>query len=267
MGEPDGRRSPKSRADEAIAAYDEKAKAGWADEDPRDNATYMVSKMRSDYALVDAVGIEGKRVLNVGCSFPVDELHFARKVGAREGGAWTAIDLSADSLRVAEAILRGELHPELAARFDFRQADACDLPFDDGSFDLAVSMSTFDHLPSAEARQKAVDEMARVVRPGGHVVVTVASWWNLPYAAGIRKMSREKTLHYGYAYLFSPPELRRIVRRAGLEPVRFASSIAPPRVWLPGYPWPVRWPAAAVFGLLRLAGRFGRRIGYACVKP
>jgi ubiquinone/menaquinone biosynthesis C-methylase UbiE len=251
-----------SRSARAIAAYDEKARQGWDEEDPRDQPTYMGSKMRCDYALVDRVGIAGKRVLNVGCSFPVDELHYARKVGS-----WTAVDLSAESLSRAEEVLRRELHPDLAARFRFEEADACELPFADGAFDLAVSMSTFDHLPTAGARQRAVDEMARVVRPGGHVVVTVASWWNLPYAAGIWKMSREKTLHYGYAYLFSPLELRRIVRRAGLEPRHFASSIAPPRVWLPGYPFLVRWPAAAAFGLIRAAGAFGRRIGYACRKP
>lgn len=254
--------SAASRSDAALAAYDAKALGGWRDEDPRDQPTYMGSKMRCDYALVQRVGIEGKSVLNVGCSFPVDELHFARKVGS-----WTAVDLSEESLREAEEIVGRELHPDLAARLRFRVADACDLPFDDGSFDLAVSMSTFDHLPTAEARQKAVDEMARVVRHGGHVVVTVASWWNLPYAVGIWKMSREKTLHYGYAYLFSPLELRRIVRKAGLEPVAFASSIAPPRVWLPGYPFYVRYPAALVFGTLQAAGIFGRRIGYACRKP
>lgn len=250
-----------SRSEVALAAYDAKARRGWLEEDPRDQPTYIGAKMRCDYALVERAGIDGKSVLNVGCSFPVDELHYARRAGS-----WTAVDLSQDSLREAEEILRRELHPDLSAKVRFRVADACELPFADGTFDLAVSMSTFDHLPTAEARQKAVDEMARVVRADGHVVVTVASWWNLPYAAGIWKMSREKTLHYGYAYLFSPIELRRIVRRAGLQPVAFASSIAPPRVWLPGYPWIVRYPASLAFGLLRLAGLFGRRVGFACRK-
>ena len=146
-------------------------------------------------------------------------------------------------------------------------ADACDLPFEDDTFDVTVSMSTFDHLPTAEARQKAVDEMARTTKAGGHVIVTVANRWCLPYAAGIWKMMREKTLHYGYAYLFSPIEMRQIGERAGLVPVSFASSICPPDVWLPGYPAVVRWPAQVEFRLHRAFGYFGRRLGYAFEKP
>ena len=72
---------------------------------------------------------------------------------------------------------------------------------------------------------------------------------------------REKTLHYGYAYLFSPIEIRRIGERAGLRPVAFASSISPPDVWLPGYPAVVRWPAQLEFRLHRMLGYAGGGLG------
>ncbi len=250
-----------SQSAEVLAAYDEKAQR-FEEHDPRDQYTYMYSKMRTDYTLMESVGVENKHILNIGCSFPIDEMYYARKVQQ-----WTAVDISRESLEAASAILRRELHPDLASRFSFQYGDCCDLPFEDGTFDLSLSMSTFDHLPTAEARQKAVDEMARTTRSGGHVIVTVANRWCLPYATGIRKMTREKTLHYGYAYLFTPLEIRRIGLRAGLLPMRFASSIAPPDVWLPGYPFFVRYPARAAFALLRLAGYFGRRMGYVFLKP
>lgn len=250
-----------SRSEAALASYDALA-AEFEQNDPRDQHTYMCSKLRTDYALLECVGVEGKSVLNVGCSFPVDELYYARKVGS-----WVAIDLSAPSLETAEVILKRELHPDLAGKFSFRVADACDLPFDDETFDVSVSMSTIDHIPSAEARQKAVEEMARITRPGGHVVITVPNRWCLPYAAGVSKMTREQTLHYGYVHLFSPREIRRIGERAGLRPLVFRSSIASPDVWLPGYPFFVRWPAKLVFSVLRGWGRFGRRVGYAFEKP
>ncbi len=257
----DGIARPETRSEAALASYEELG-AHMPEHDPRDQYTYMYSKFRSDYTLMEFVGVENKSVLNVGCSFPVDEIYYARKIGS-----WVAIDLSPQSLEGAEAILKRELHPDLAAKFSFQVADACDLPFEDDTFDVTVSMSTFDHLPTAEARQKAVDEMARTTKAGGHVIVTVANRWCLPYAAGIWKMMREKTLHYGYAYLFSPIEMRQIGERAGLVPVSFASSICPPDVWLPGYPAVVRWPAQVEFRLHRAFGYFGRRVGYAFEKP
>ena len=251
---------PQSSSAAAIESY-EQLGAELDEHDPRDQYTYMYSKFRSDYTLMESVGVDGKSVLNVGCSFPVDELYYARKIGS-----WVAIDLSPASIEGAEKILRRELHPDLAAKFSFRLADACDLPFEDGTFDVTISMSTFDQMPP-ESHQKAVDEMARTTKPGGHVIVTVANKWNPPYAAGIRKMMREKTLHYGYAYLFTPVELRKIGERAGLKPVSFASSICPPDVGLAGYPAVVRWPAHAEFRLHRMLGYLGRRVGYAFEKP
>lgn len=250
-----------SRSEKALASYDAMA-AEFEQNDPRDQHTYLGSKLRSDYTLMELVGVEGKSVLNVGCSFPVDELYYARKIGS-----WVAIDLSGPSLRAAETILKRELHPDLAAKFSFRVADACELPFEDDTFDMAVSMSTVDHIPTAEARQQAVAEMARTTKPGGHVVVTVPNRWCLPYAAGVSKMTREKTLPYGYVHLFSPPEIRRMGERAGLRPIAFASSIGAPEVWLPGYPFFVRWPAKVAFGALRAASHLGRRVGYAFEKP
>ncbi len=251
-----------SQSTEVLEAYDHKARGEWTDKDPRDQYTYMNSKMNSDYTLMEQVGVKDKHVLNVGCSFPIDEMWYARKILK-----WISVDISRETLSTAERILRNELNPNLASKFSFEYGDACALPFEDNTFDVSVSMSTFDHLPSPEARQKAVDEMARTTRRGGYVIVTVANWWNLPYALGIWKMTRDKTLHYGYAYLFSPIEIRRIGIKAGLRPVHFASSISPPHVWLPGYPFFVRYPAMVVFKLIRLWGYFGRRIGYAFVKP
>jgi SAM-dependent methyltransferase len=250
-----------SQSSAVLVAYDEMARH-WDETDPRDQYTYMISKMRSDYTLLDKVGAENKYVLNVGCSFPVDEICYARKIAH-----WTSVDISKETLKMAEAILKNELHPSLASKFTFQYGDACDLPFNENTFDIAVSMSTIDHLPTAYARQKAIEEMARITKHNGHVIVTVPNRWDLPYAAGIRKMTREKTLHYGFAYLFSPIEIRQMGIRAGLRPIHFASSIAPPEVWLPGYPFFVRYPAMVVFKLTRLAGYFGRRIGYAFVKP
>jgi SAM-dependent methyltransferase len=48
-------------------------------------------------------------------------------------------------------------------------ADA--LPFDDGSFDIVLSVEMLEHVPAA-ARADALREMFRVLRPGGRMIVT-----------------------------------------------------------------------------------------------
>ena len=179
---------PESSSAAAITSY-ETLGSHLDEHDPRDQYTYMTSKFRSDYTLMERVGVEGKSVLNVGCSFPIDELYYARKAAS-----WISIDLSQQSLAAAESILQRELHPDLAQKFSFRLADACDLPFADNTFDLSISMSTFDHIPSADGRQKAVDEMARTTKPGGHVVVTVANLVVPPICGGdLEDDSRKNT--------------------------------------------------------------------------
>jgi SAM-dependent methyltransferase len=51
------------------------------------------------------------------------------------------------------------------------------LPFPDAAFDLVLCTQAFDFLPRPE---DAVDEFARVLRPGGAVVLTVPLVWEYP---------------------------------------------------------------------------------------
>jgi len=48
-----------------------------------------------------------------------------------------------------------------------REASATELPFDDDSFDVTCSFKVLAHVPEIEV---ALREMARVTRPGGHVI-------------------------------------------------------------------------------------------------
>jgi methionine biosynthesis protein MetW len=79
---------------------------------------------------------------------------------------YVGVDVSEEAVRAARG--RG-----LAAT---RVSDASDLPFEDDSFDLAVCIEVLEHLFDPRA---AVEEIARVVRPGGRVVVSVpnVAWW------------------------------------------------------------------------------------------
>ena len=90
-------------------------------------------------------------MLEVGCGTGLILQRLARKARRAVG-----VDLSPGMLEVARK--RG---------LDVHVADACDLPFDDETFDLACSFKVLAHVPDTS---KALAEMARVTRPGGSVV-------------------------------------------------------------------------------------------------
>jgi ubiquinone/menaquinone biosynthesis C-methylase UbiE len=76
-------------------------------------------------------------------------------------------------------------------RLSFTVGVAEELGYPDGTFDLVVSTTSFDHW----ADQKAgLVECARVLRPGGHLVlVDQFSWWLLPtLATGRRGKARTR---------------------------------------------------------------------------
>ena len=65
--------------------------------------------------------------------------------------------------------MAGELDAE-AARVGAVQGDALRLPFADGTFDRVIASEVLEHIPDDEA---AMAELARVLRPGGTMAVTV----------------------------------------------------------------------------------------------
>lgn len=104
----------------------------------------------------------GDRVLEVGCGSGHDVRALARIVGST--GAAIGVDVS--ETMVAEARMRGE---GLELPGEFHTGDAYDLDFPDAAFDAGRADRVLHHL---EDPGRALSELARVVRPGGRVVVS-----------------------------------------------------------------------------------------------
>ena len=60
------------------------------------------------------------------------------------------------------------------AEADVKEGDALALPFADGEFDRVVAAEVLEHIP---ADIQAIDELVRVLRPGGTMAVTVPRWF------------------------------------------------------------------------------------------
>lgn len=115
-------------------------------------------------AYLDQLGITpGERVLNVGCGSGTVLRDIARRL-APDGQA-VGLDLSSTLLAVAGEIAEAE---GVAERIELRQGDARSLPFADADFDAVLAATVLSHLAEAD---RAIHEMARVVRPGGRVGV------------------------------------------------------------------------------------------------
>jgi SAM-dependent methyltransferase len=83
---------------------------------------------------------------------------------------YTAVDFSATGLAVSNRKLQSQNVP-----FSLQLASVCALPFKDGEFDAVYSAHVFYHIANVEAQRQAFEEAARVVRPGGRVVLILAN--------------------------------------------------------------------------------------------
>lgn len=185
----------------------------------RFNPVYLASKALADWFLLAGVDLESKSVLNIGCAEPIDELQFIEKVDC-----WFALDNNEKVLKAAEAVTGRRLHPDLFAKLRFVSGDATGLPFADATFDIVTSFSAIEHIPDRKKRKMSIKEMARVVKKGGYVIVTVPNRWNAAWHLWSLRAMREGRTDFGYCYNYSPLELRREMVEAGLKVIKFSSD-------------------------------------------
>lgn len=106
----------------------------------------------------------GSHGLDAGCGIGLQTLLLAEAVGP--GGHITGLDILPELLAYAEAMV---LHAQLSERIAFRQGDVCWPPFADHTFDWVWSADCIGY-PAGELKP-ILEELVRVVRPGGRIVL------------------------------------------------------------------------------------------------
>lgn len=162
-------------------------------------------------------GLAGGDALELGCGAGDVSAFLAADRGFRVVGG----DVDPEQVTLARA-----RHGEVV-RLRFAVVDACSLDFDAGTFDLVVSQNVFHHIPDW---QRAVREIARVLRPGGHVL-----WLDVTAPAVLKLLLHPWRRYVG---LYSARESRDAFRSAGF--VERAE-----RAIVPGLRYEVLWQKAA----------------------
>ena len=173
---------------------------------------WFVARRRLIVALLkDLVPIGPVEILDIGCGTGamLDELSvYCRVVGA---------DFSPEALAFCRK--RGD---RLNAHYDLVRADARRLPFASNSFDIVTAMDIIEHI---DLDKDALLEIGRVLRPGGHLLVTVPAYRSL-------WSEHDVALHHHRRY--TAPQFRDLLQRAGLtvEKLSYTVSSLFPLIWV-----------------------------------
>ncbi len=178
-----------------------------------------------------STSLAGKRTLDAGCGYGAFS-----EVAAKHGASVVSLDLG--TRLVARAAARAASRGLVA--------DVCQLAAHDGSFDVVISSEMLEH---TEAPERAIGELARVLRRDGVLVLTTP---NRAWQGVVRTASRLRLRPFhGLENFVGWRRLERACDAAGLDIVSHVGF----------HPWPFH------LGLHRAARRVERRIAHGPLAP
>jgi SAM-dependent methyltransferase len=156
-------------------------------------------------------GLAGLRILKTDLWDEAKNTRILAWAGANGARAY-GVDISEPTVLQARTAFAAGPRPLRGAVGDVR-----DLPFQDASFDAIYSMGTIEHFDDTE---RAVREMARVLKAGGRAIVGVPNRYD-PFLRPLWVTALQAAGLYGYGYekSYSRRSLKRMLERAGLEVV------------------------------------------------
>lgn len=150
------------------------------------------------------------RVIDVGSGIGGPARYMATTYGCRVSG----IDLTPEFVAAAVELTR---RCGLADKVDFRQGNALSLPFPDASFDAATC---FNVTMNIDNKQGVLNEIARVLKPGGRLAYTETGLGAKPDPIFPLPWARKPDV----SFLVTPAKLREVFEAAGLRILEFVDE-------------------------------------------
>ncbi|MBK5222318.1 MAG: methyltransferase domain-containing protein [Acidimicrobiia bacterium] len=178
----------------------------------------------------DRLGLRpGERLLDLGCGFGRHAFE-----GLRRGATVVAFDYSLDELRQVNALfgaMVAENEAPTGANGASTRGDAHRLPFPDGTFDRIIASEVLEHLPDDAT---AIAELARVLRPGGTMAVTVPAWLAESLCWKLSSEYHAPHVEGGHLRIYTEARMRGLLADAGLESTgsHLAHALHTPYWWL-----------------------------------
>lgn len=193
---------------------------------------YMVDEMKLEYIVPLIETMQGKvNTIEVGSGSGRLSCFLASK-----GYYTTCLDYSRNALRVA-----ANNYLMMENEGNFILADAESLPFKNGSFEVVLSTGLLEHFVDA---QLVVDEMARILKPGGYFISDIvpkkllALYMSVHRLRGVivsTKLCRRGSEERIYEGRLSKGDIKVWLRTAGLHDINvFAAGVIPPPLPLVG---------------------------------
>jgi 2-polyprenyl-3-methyl-5-hydroxy-6-metoxy-1,4-benzoquinol methylase len=170
----------------------------------------------------------GAAVMDVGCGAGVATVALAER-----GWSVTAVDLAPAMLDLTRSLARQRgvedmIHTQLSS------VEA--LPFETGSFDCVMALGL---LPWVEHPAETIAELARVVRPGGHLLISADNYWRVDHLfdpmrnpvlrplrqglSNLLRMTRHRKEGQATAKTHRPSEIEHWTSAVKLQSVRSAT--------------------------------------------